>query len=38
MSCPAGLPQTLFPFLYPVWYTGFEYAATDRKKEFRIRI
>lgn len=28
MSCPAGLSQTLFPFLYPVWYTDYEYAAT----------
>ena len=28
MSCPAGLSQTLFPFLYPIWYTDYEYAAT----------
>ena len=34
MSCLAGLPQTSFPFLYPVWYTDYEYAATGRKKEF----
>ena len=37
MPGPPGRPQDYFPFLYPVWYTGYEYAATGRKKEFRIR-